>query len=115
MFDAFEDPFEIVLFGFKLPDRRRGMGRHQHFFAFLGNDGDREMPEGPFWDLAFEFVKELEIFLRNLHYDAPHPFARRGNDAPQTTSPLGGPPAELNRMILQVGLAEEVVFRCPSF
>ncbi len=113
--DAFEDPFEIVLLGSKLPNRRRGMGGHQHFLTFLGNDSDREMPEGPFWHLAFELVKELEIFLRNLHYDAPHPFAWRGSDAPQTTSPLGGPPAELNRMILQVGLADELVFRCPPF
>ena len=114
MFDTLHDPVQIMFFGFELPNRIRSISRDQDLFAFFCHDGDRNVPEGSFRNIAFELVHDFEVFLGDVKNASPYFFTGRGNDAGQTASPLGGPSAKLDRMLGKVGIKKELVLRCAS-
>ena len=99
MFDPLHDPVQIMFFGLEFPDGIRCMGCDQDLFALFSHDGDRHVSKGSFRNIAFELVHDFEIFFGDVKDASPYLFTRRGNDAGQPASPLGGPPAKLDRVL----------------
>jgi len=115
MFDTLHDPVQIMFFGFELPDWICSMRCDQNLFAFFSHDRDRNVSKGSFRNITLELVHDFEVFLGDVKNASPYFFTGRGNDAGQPASPLGGPPAKLDRMLRKIGIEEKLVFRCTSF
>ena len=87
MFDTLHDPVQMF-FGLELPI---GFAAWAAFFSH--DRGCRKAPSG-----TSPSVHDFEVFLGDVKNASPYFFTGRGNDAGQPASPLGGPPAKLDRI-----------------
>ena len=76
MREALHHPIQVVRFGFKLSDREGGISRDEHFLSRFCQDRDLDLTKRAGWDILFEEVHQLEIFVGHLEDRSPHPFSR---------------------------------------
>lgn len=76
MCESLMNPVEIVIFGLKLSDRRRGVRGHQLFFTMRIHNRDLQMSIGSLWHVLFKLVHDLNVFFGQFKEAAPRFFSR---------------------------------------
>lgn len=104
------NPVEVVVLGFKLSDRRRGVRGHQFFFSLWIHDRDLHMPIGSLWDVLLKLVHDRNVFVGQFKEAPPGFFSERGDDTGESATPLRRPTAKLDRVISEGGEGQKPVF-----
>ena len=99
MLEALDDPIEIMIFGFELPDRGGRMGGDQDFFSGFAEHRYLDVTIGFRRHILFELIEQFDVFVRQFEYRAPDLLARRRHHAGEAAPPLRRPAAELNGVV----------------
>ena len=88
MLETLDDPIEIMIFGFELPDRGGRMSGNQDFLSGFAEHRHLDMTIGFLRHILFELIEQFDVFVSQFEYRAPDLLARRRHHAGEAAPPL---------------------------